>query len=455
MSLDDRPRRRRTGLVLLAVLALLSAACGGENDGDSSADGGGGSETTDAAEIDYAGVGLWDDGPCDESKPPLVVGTSTVFESPVISLGDLAIALEAAATAFNERGGANGSCIEVHTCDDGADVDRSVACVRELDEAGIVATVNDPTTAGNAEVAAALSAAGIPRVATNVSPSDWGAANAFPLDASSTGSTLLMPQALLEEDVDRIGVIRADLAQASALRGILDTMYGDDGASFPMDAAVPPGTTDYAQFILKADEAEADGVILAVGEQEAIQVVDAAKQLGSSLTMAATLGTFPYEAVAAFGDFADQMVFLSSFPPATFDLPVYEALRADLAASGEEALQPEQVKITSMRSWIGLYALIRMIRDAGMTEFTREGLTAMLQQAKDVPMLEMFGGEEWTPDATHPGAFQRAGTNHWGVYRWDPEAENPVGGEGNFVEASSFDWDDVVCGSPFGAPEPC
>ena len=119
------------------------------------------------------------------------------------------------------------------------------------------------------------------------------------------------------------------------------------------------------------------------------------------------------------------MVFLSSFPPATVDLPVYEALRADLAASGEEALQPEEVKVTSMRSWIGLYSLLRMIRDAKMTEFTREGVMAMLQQAKDVPMLDMFGGENWTPDLNHPGTFQRAGINRWGVYRWDPAGGEP------------------------------
>jgi ABC-type branched-subunit amino acid transport system substrate-binding protein len=264
-----------------------------------------------------------------------------------------------------------------------------------------------------------------------------------------------MPQALLEEDVKDIGVIRADLAQASALQGILQGMYEDDGATFPMDVAVPPGTTDYSQFVLKANEAGVGGVILAVGEQEAVQIVNAAQQLSSTFTIAATLGTFPAEAVAEFGDFADNMLFLSSFAPATVDLPVYQALRADLAASGEAALQPEQLKITSMRSWIGLYALVRMIRDAELTEFSREGITTMLQEAKDVPMLDMFGGEDWTPDLDHAGTFQRAGTNHWGVYRWDAVAASPVGDQGNFVEAASFQWDEVVCGSPFGAPPPC
>ncbi len=111
------------------------------------------------------------------------------------------------------------------------------------------------------------------------------------------------------------------------------------------------------------------------------------------------------------------MVFLWSFPPATVDLPVYEALRADLAASGEEALQPENLKASPMRSWIGLYALLKMIRDAGMTEFTREGITTMLKQAKDVPMLDIFGGEDWTPDLNHPGHLQAGGHQPLGHLR--------------------------------------
>jgi len=442
-------RLARTGAIV--VLALLAAACGNGDD-DPPAEG---TTPVDAEEIDYEAIGLWDDGPCDESKPPLVVGTSTVFESSVISLGDLAIALAAAAEGFNQRGGANGACIEVHTCDDGATVEQSLKCARELDEAGIVATINDTTTAGNEEVAAAHAAAGIPRVATNVSPSDWADPNAFPIDASSTGSTLLMPQALVQEGVTEIGIVRADLAQTSALIGILEGMYEDDGATFPMDVAVPPSTTDYSQFILKANEAKVGGILLAVGEQEAVQVVNAAQQLSSTFGIAATLGSFPADAVEGFGEFSEHMLFLSAFPPATFDLPVYEALRADLAASGKDALQPGQLKVTSMRSWIGLYALLRMIRDAGLTDFTRANITTMLQEAEEVPMLDIFGGEDWTPNKVHEGAFQRVGTSHWGVFKWDLDAENPVGLDGNFVQVATLDWNEVVCGSPFGAPPPC
>ena len=73
-------------------------------------------------------------------------------------------------------------------------------------------------------------------------------------------------------------------------------------------------------------------------------------------------------------------------------------------------------------------------------------------QATDVPMLDMFGGEDWTPSLNHPGVFQRAGTNHWAVWRWDPEASAPNGLEGNFVEGAEISFDEVMCGTPLGAP---
>ena len=147
------------------------------------------------------------------------------------------------------------------------------------------------------------------------------------------------------------------------------------------------------------------------------------------------------------------MVFIWSFPPATADLPVYEALRADLAASGDEALQPENLKASPMRSWIGLYALLKMIRDAKMTTFTREGSPTMLKAAKDVPMLDIFGGENWTPDLDHPGLYKRAGTNHWARLRWDPNAKSPDGLKGNFVEKAKISFDETLCGTIFGAPK--
>ena len=446
---------KRLGRLLAACMALsmLAAACSSDDGGGGAADEA--TAPTVAADFDYEAVGLWDDGPCDEAMPPLVIGLMTVFESPVVSLGDQATALEASAEAFNARGGANGACIEVHTCDDGANLDQAVACVREIDDAGVVATVNDQGTAGQAEVSAAMAEAGIPRIATNVTSDDWGDQNAYPLDPSGTGGVFMHPAALVESGITEIGLIRVDLPEASALLGLLEDLYAPQGVTIVVDTPVPAGTTDFTQFIIGAEEAGAGGVTLNLGEQEAVQVARAGQQLGTDLLIGAGLGTFSHGAVAEFGDFAEQMVFDNPYPPATFDLEVYEALRADLAASGDEQLQAEHMRTSPMRSWIGLYALLWMIRDTGMTDFTREGISEMLQTATDVPMLGIFGGEDWTPDQDHPGVFQRAGVNHYSIYRFDPEAPAPDGLEGNFVETGEFSFDEVLCGSPFGAEGPC
>lgn len=446
---------RATGLLLSFVLVAVSCKTA-DDPADSSSGDDGATKTTVAAEkLDYEKLGLWDDGECDSSKPELKIGLMTVFQSPVISLEDQALGLEAAAAAFNKRGGANGGCITVFTCDDGGQVDQAVACARKVDEEGVVATVNDQGTAGQADVSEAMATAGISRIAGNVVPDDWGDDNAYPIDASGTGVTFLLPQALLDRDVDKIGSVRVDLAAASALTSFLETVYKDKGVEFAYDAPVPGGTTDFSQFILGAQEAGVGGVMLALGEQEAIQVVRAGQQLNTPLVIGSSLGSFSRSNIAELGDFATQMQFLWSFPPATFDLPVYDVLRADLAASGEDSLQAENLKASPMRSWIGLYALLYMIRDSGLTDFTRPNIKTMLDAAKDVPMLGIFGDENWTPNTDHPGLFQRAGTNHWSTYRWDPDAESPDGEKGNFVADQDVNFDDVLCGSPMGAPGPC
>src|SRR5262249_9359923 len=151
----------------------------------------------------------------------------------------------------------------------------------------------------------------------------------------------------------------------------------------------PVGTTDYGQFILAAQNGGAKGIMIALGEQEGLQLVQAGQQLNTQLKIGSSLGTFSHASVADLRKFADQMAFLWSFPPATVDLPVYEALRSDLAASGEAGLQPNKVKTSPMRSWIGLYALLRMIRDAKLTDFTRDNIVNLLHTAKDVPMLDI------------------------------------------------------------------
>ena len=267
-------------------------------------------------------------------------------------------ALEASATAFNKRGGANGSCIEVTTCDDGGNVDQAVACVRTIDNAGVVATVNDQGTAGQADVSDSHGDGEDPPDRVQRHPGRLGRSERVP--ARRLRHRRDVPAARRRSSTrtsTRSALIRVDLAAASALSGS-SSRSTKATATFPYDVPVPGGTTDFSQFILGAQNAGADGVTLALGEQEADPGGAGRPAARHRPRIGVEPRTFSHEHDRRLGDFAKQMVFLWSFPPATVDLPVYKALRADLAASGEEALQPENLKASPMRSWIGLYALL-------------------------------------------------------------------------------------------------
>ena len=426
------------------VLALVAAGCSGGDDGGSATP-----PPDTVAATDLTEIGLWDDGPCDTALEPLVVGLTAPFQTPVISAEDQALALEAAVVAFNGRGGANGHCIEAVTCDEEADPEVALECVRTLDDAGVAVTINDSTAATpGPEVGDAFESAGIARFAINAATPDLSDPNAYPIDAGGIGTTMVMPQALVDQGITRIATVRVDLPNASAIIGLFEDIYPD--VEFVADLAVPAGTTDYSQFVLGAQDAGAEGVVVPLGGQEAIQVLQAAQQLGTDLAFSTSLGTLPYDDLADLGDLADQIVLNGSTPPATADLAAVRVLTADLAASGEDVLQPARLKATPMRSWVGLYALLTILRDAGTEDFSRANLTELIEASGPIDMLGLTA--DWTPDTDNPGTFPRTGNGDYAFWRWDPEAAYGDA-DGNLVEDGRVDFNDLLCGSPLGAPE--
>src|SRR5262245_21212306 len=116
---------RTVALLLLISLGVASCSDSGTSGGGATGGGAGANES-----VDYKAIGLWNDGPCDKARPPLIVGIMTVYESPVLSLGDQFRALQAAAEGFNQRGGANGACIQDVGCREKSHLGPSLPCVR-------------------------------------------------------------------------------------------------------------------------------------------------------------------------------------------------------------------------------------------------------------------------------------------------------------------------------------
>lgn len=214
---------------------------------------------------------------------------------------------------------------------------------------------------------------------------------------------------------------------AAALQTIIDPLVSAYGGEVVADIPVTIGTSDYSQFVLAAQNAGADGVLMAAGGEEVIQVLRAAEELDTDLRFSLSLGSVSREDVASFGDFAGQLVFNGELPPATADPEPYPLLAVavrDLAASGDPVLQPDALTNASLKSWVYLYALISIIRDAELTEITPATVTGALREATDVDL----GGltQPWTPNATSEGIFRRVSNPWYRTATWDSESENFV-----------------------------
>ena len=57
---------KTVALVVALMMSVTLVACSSSSKSSNS-----GTPTTVAQKIDYKALGLWDDGPCDQSKPPL------------------------------------------------------------------------------------------------------------------------------------------------------------------------------------------------------------------------------------------------------------------------------------------------------------------------------------------------------------------------------------------------
>ena len=415
-------RKRLAGGICALVLA--ASACTEDSAGDAPAD----SDDSAAADIERSGL-LTDDGACDAELEPYPIGIMTVFESPILSLIDQVKAADASVAAFNGRGGIGGHCIELTTCDTGLDPNGELECARDFVNDGVVATVHDTTAANPTGVIETTEPAGLPRVGVAPGSEELNAANSYPIGGGSIGTTFMMLPPLARAGNTKIAMIHVDTPAIQALSGILQPMLDAYDAEITAMIPVPQGTTDYQQFILAAEDSGATGVMLALGEAEAIQVLGAAEQLSTDLTFSTSLGTFGQADAAALGDFGAQILFNSEVPPATGsteEWPILADVVLDLSASGEPELQRDQIKSSAVRSWLAVYALVQTVEQFGdPDDVSREAITAALESASDVDLHGL--APAWTPRGGTGEGLLGAVSNPW-YYQvnFDPEADDFV-----------------------------
>ena len=219
-------KRRGYAAAAIAVLAITSlVACAG----------GGESEESGAA----------------GSAEPIKLGVMTAVGSPVTNYPDIEVAAQAAAASINKAGGVNGADVEIVFCNTRGEANQAIACARELDEEGVVATV------GRVDIFAAqsfpvLEAAGIPDIGTVSTGAeiDFTSPMSFPLHGGNFGAYTALPYAFQEDGDSSMVVATIDLPVGTVQGEYAETVAEDIGLDVkPMIKIPAQGVTDYSPYV--------------------------------------------------------------------------------------------------------------------------------------------------------------------------------------------------------------
>jgi ABC-type branched-subunit amino acid transport system substrate-binding protein len=373
-------------LVVLFASALLVTACGSDSK----------TSTSSSASSGAVKSLLTNNGPCDTSLPKYNVGINTPVESAVLSLKDDSVALKASVEAFNARGGIGKHCMALTICDAQGDPNKEIDCARQFVANKIVATLSDATTFNSAGVKEVMEAAGIPRIGISPGNADGNSTVAYPLDGGGTGATFMQTVGCTRNGHKKLAAIHVDSASITALFTAMTPMLKAYDATLDTKLPVSKGTTDFQQFTLGAKNAGATCAILPLGQNEIVQVLQAAQALGTDLKFSVSHNSLSADDMKTFGALANQMYLNTAFPPATASQdkwPILADVINDLKGGGFTA---GSIKTAPIRSWLATYALVTIVEKFGKPDdISKEAITAAVKAAKDVDMFGLV--PPWTP----------------------------------------------------------
>ncbi len=116
------------------------------------------------------------------------------------------------------------------------------------------------------------------------------------------------------------------------------------------------------------------------------------------------------------------MAFTDAVPPVVTSTPnkwpIFNVIVDDFKASGKPNLARDTITAQATNSWLSVYALIKVMRDAKATDITRATVKSAFDAATDVPMFDLV--PPWTPAKQSTNAIFKgiSNPNYW-TGHWD------------------------------------
>lgn len=350
------------------------------------------------------------------------LGIITPKTSATASNPDTGDAFLAAIKAFNKRDGVgvDGLKMKGIVCDTRGDANGEVDCARQMEEEGVVATINDLAYNNPSGVVDVMEAANIPRIALGPTDlSEFGSSVSYPISAGIIANYIGDALGFAEDGNTKITLVRTDAPTGASFRGFVEPLFTAAGVEIVGDVALATGATDYAPYVADIQRTGADAALLAIDDTAATQLIAAMAQLNAKIPLGGHPGTFALETLRKYKDITKGTILAESFPfPSKNNVKAFPALKqyfADMKASGKENLQLKNLQTTSFYPWVGILAFVNLTKD--LDTFTNETVTEALQTAQDVDLLGLT--PPWTPSAPGFGLFTSSSNHFVFVSRFD------------------------------------
>jgi ABC-type branched-subunit amino acid transport system substrate-binding protein len=328
---------------------------------------------------------------------------------------DTGDAFEAAIKAFNKRGGVgvDGLKMEAVICDSRADPNAEVNCARQMEDEGVVATVNDLAFNNPAGVVDVMEAAGIPRIGllpTNIA--EFTSDVSFPISAGAIAAYIACALGFAKAGHKTVTLVRTDAPTGATFRGFVAPLFEAAGVEIVADIALATGATDYTPYVSEIQRTDSDAVLLSVGGEAATQLIAAMAQLNFKIPLGGAPGTFELATLRKFKDITKGTLLSESFPYPTKnntkEFPALKQYFRDMQASGKENLQGKKLEATSFGPWVGVLAFVNLTKDLG--SFTDETVMEALQTVQNVDLRGLT--PPWTPSTPGFSVFESS-SNHF------------------------------------------
>jgi ABC-type branched-subunit amino acid transport system substrate-binding protein len=335
----------------------------------------------------------------------IVIEVIAPVATPIENYPDAQAGVEAAAAALNKAGGIKGQQIEVKFCNTNSNANTAAACARQAVSDG-AAFVTGYLGTQSPLIIPILQQANIPIIGARSAgnPIDWTSPVEFPIAGGAASNYQAIPFALKRLGKKRFFVSYQDVP--SAATNAKNVIRAAKIAKVPIvgTMVLPGATTDFAPYVQKIRDANADAVAFINSPGVSGGTIRAAAALGLKPLWVHNAGSIGEPEAAQLGAPSEGMLIISDLP--SFRDTQYKGIRhflADMKAAGKDG-DPVNLKVTGVSTWTAVQA-VKALSPNVKGPITNKSLMTALRAQKKVINVE--GMVNWRPGVKGPAALPR------------------------------------------------